>query len=308
MLDITLLGTGALVPTPERALTAAVLKCAGHTILFDCGEGTQCAAVRFGVNIMKADLIALTHYHGDHYFGLPGLLQTMTSNGREEPLWITGPKGLEEAMAPILELTGWTSFEIRLLEMPEEGLRLADLVNDWPSEAVLTTFPTEHRIPSQGYCFSLSRAGKFLPQKARELGVPVNLWGLLQKGQSVQADGTIVTPDQVLGEPRPGLKFVFSGDTAPCGSLIEAARGADLLICEATYGENEQNELALERGHMTFALAGETAAKAGVKRLWLSHFSKRIIDPRDHLPNALAYFENAVCGEDGMSLTLKFEE
>ena len=105
-------------------------------------------------------------------------------------------------MAPILELTGWTSFEIRLLEIPEEGLRLADLVNGWPSEAVLTTFPTEHRILSRGYCFSLSRAGKFLPQKARELGVPVNLWGLLQKGQSIQADGKIITPEQVLGEPR----------------------------------------------------------------------------------------------------------
>ena len=308
MIDITLLGTAALMPIPERALTAATLVCAGHTILFDCGEGTQCAARRAGVSLMKADMIALTHYHGDHIFGMPGLLQTMTSMGRTEPLYIIGPEGLEDAMAPILTLTGWTSYEIRLMAMPAEGIRLSELVDGWPAEALLTAFSTEHRIPSQGYGFTLSRAGKFMPQKAKALGVPVNRWGILQKGGSVQVDGVTVLPEQVLGAPRKGLKFVFSGDTAACDALMEAARDADLMISEATYGENEQARLAEDHGHMNFAQAASVAAKAGVKQLWLAHYSQMIVNPADFLPNAAAIFENTVCGEDGMSTTLRFED
>ena len=307
MIDITLLGTAALAPIPERALTAATLACTGHTILFDCGEGTQCAARRAGVSLMKADLIALTHYHGDHIFGLPGLLQTMACMGRTEALTITGPQGLAEAMDPILKLTGRTAYEIRLLTLPDEGLRLAELVRGWPFEATLTAFPTEHRVPSQGYCFALGRAGKFMPDRARALGVPMNQWGLLQRGMSVRVGEETVLPNQVLGEPRRGLKFVFSGDTLACDSLVRAAEGADLLICEATYGEDEQALLAQEHGHMNFAQAAEVAAKAGARRLWLCHYSQMIEDPAAYLPNAAAFFPDAVCGEDGMAVTLRFE-
>ncbi len=308
MIDITLIGTAALAPIPERALTAAVLSCAGHTILFDCGEGTQCAARRAGVSLMKAGLIALTHYHGDHIFGLPGLLQTMNSMGRTETLYITGPEGLGEAMEPILKMTGRTAFGIRLIPAPDEGLRMCELSAAWPAEAALLSFKTEHRVPSRGWCFTLSRAGKFLPQRAVELGVPVNLWGLLQKGVGVEVNGAAVFPEQVLGAPRRGLKFVFSGDTSPCPSLTRAAEGADLLICEATYGENEQADLAADHGHMTFAQAAETAAGAGAKRLWLAHYSQMITDPKEYLANAAGIFQNTVCGEDGMKITLKFEE
>ena len=307
MIDITLLGTAALVPIPERALTAATLICEGRTILFDCGEGTQCAARRAGVGLMKTDLIALTHYHGDHIFGLPGLLQTMCSMGRTETLYITGPEGLRDELAPILKLVGWTSYAIELVEVPPEGLRLSELVKGWPTEAKLSAFRTEHRVPSQGYCFTLDRAGKFMPQKAKELGVPVNQWGLLQKGQSVQVGDTVISPELVLGEARRGLKFVFSGDTAACDALIEAARGADLLILEATYGENGQAELAVDHGHMNFAQAATVAAKADAKALWLVHYSQMIEDPRDYLPNAAAIFAGTVCGEDGMHTTLRFE-
>ena len=306
MMHITLLGTSALVPTPERALTAATLECAGHTILFDCGEGTQTAARAAGVSLMKADMIALTHYHGDHIFGLPGLMQTMFSMGRTLPLTITGPEGLEEAMAPILRLTGRTSYDIRLLSLPPEGLRLHELDGGWPVEARLTAFPTEHRVPSQGYCFTLGRAGKFQPERARALNVPTNQWGLLQKGQSVRVGGVEVLPEQVLGAPRRGLKFVFSGDTAACPGLTEAARDADLLICEATYGEDEQAQLAIDHGHMNFAQAARTAADAGARRLWLTHYSQMIEDPAEYLSNAAVLYPEAVCGEPGLSLTLKF--
>ena len=196
---------------------------------------------------------------------------------------------------------------IRLAGLPKEGLRLSTLNPNWPAGAVLTAFPTEHRVSSQGYCLSLSRAGRFLPERARALGVPVDRWGLLQKGQSVQANGVEIQPADVLGAPRRGLKIAFSGDTAPCDGLVRGAAGADLLICEATYGENEQAQLAIDHGHMNFAQAAEAAKRAGARRLWLTHYSQMVEDPAQYLPNATSVFENTVCGEDGMAVTLKFD-
>ena len=308
MLDVTLLGTAALMPIPDRALTAATLTCAGRTILFDCGEGTQTAARRAGVSLMKADVIALTHYHGDHIFGLPGLMQTMEVFGRTQPLTVVGPAGLRAALRPILELAGHTGYPVRLLELPEGGVCMRQLAGGWPERARLTAFETAHRVVSQGYSFTLDRAGRFLPERARALGVPVNQWSLLQRGQSVLTDGGTVTPGDVLGPPRRGLKFVFTGDTARCDSLVEAARGADLMICEATYGENDQAVMAAEYGHMTFVQAAEVARRACVRRLWLAHYSQMVEDPRACLLNATEVFEDALCGEDGMSLTPRFEE
>jgi len=307
MIDITLLGTSALLPIPQRGTTAAALTCCGHTILFDCGEGTQIAARRYSVSLLKTDIIALTHYHGDHFFGLPGLLQTVNM-GRTEPLYIVGPTGLEEAMEPILKLVGPTEYEIRLLTMPEEGIRLCELIKGWPGEARLSAFKTEHRIPSQGYAFSLGRLGKFQVQKAIELGIPVDCWGILQHGKNVQVGDMTFSPEQVMNEPRRGLKFVFSGDTTVCDSLIQAASEADILICEATYGENEQAQLAAEHGHMTFAQAAQVAASARARCLWLAHYSQIVEEPEIYLPISKAIFENTVCGTDGMSVTLKFEK
>lgn len=307
MIEFTMLGTAALAPVPGRALTAGLLECAGRSILFDCGEGTQTAARAAGVSLMKTDLIALTHYHGDHIFGLPGLFQTLNSQGRTQTLTITGPEGLEEALAPIRKLTGRTIYELRLLPLPEDGLRLKELCESWPDGALLRAFKTEHRVPSQGYCFTLSRPGKFLPERAEALGVPVTQWKLLQKGQSVSLGETLIRPEQVLGGPRRGLKLVFSGDTAACESLRNAARDADLLICDGTYGENEQAALALEYGHMNFAQAARLASEAGARELWLTHYSQMIEDPAAYLANAAALFPQSVCAADGMSRALRFE-
>lgn len=304
MIDVTLLGTAALMPVPERALSSAFLSCGGHSILFDCGEGTQTAARRWGVSLMKTDIIALTHYHGDHYFGLPGLLQTMNSMNRELPLTIIGPVGLREAMAPILALTGYVQYPIRLLELPEEGMELPS----FGTGARLIPIPTEHRISSQGYAFTLTRPGKFLPEKAKALGLPHSLWGQLQKGKAVQWEGEEYSPDMVLGAPRRGLKVVFTGDTACCETLVEAAAGADLLICDATYADDEQAELAAQHGHMNFAQAGRLAAQAKVRRLWLTHFSQMIQEPEEMADHAKAYFRDAQCGVDGLHIQLRFEE
>lgn len=307
MIDVTLLGTAALMPLPERALAAAAITCAGRSILLDCGEGTQTAARKLHVSLLKTDLIALTHYHGDHIFGLPGLLQTMFSLGRTEPLYITGPDAPAEMLKPILLLAGRLSYEIRVIDADDGDIPLHALNAAWPARAVLKPFMTEHRSVSCGYAFTLGRAGKFLPQKAKELGIPVPMWSRLQNGAEVEADGRVFRPEDVLGEAREGLKVVYSGDTAACDLLTENARNADLLICEATYGEDEQLDLALEHGHMNFAQAGETAAKANAKRLWLTHYSQMVTDPEEYIANARRSFPEAECGTDGMRIPLAFE-
>ena len=309
MLTITLLGTAATMPLPERALTAAAAECGGHSLLFDCGEGTQTAARRAGVNLMRADAVCLTHYHGDHIFGLPGLLQTLGAQGRTRPLALLGPEGLPEIWRAIYALAGPLPYEVRP-QVCKAGVPVAlDALSDgWPAGAQLMPIATKHRVKSLGYRVDLPRAGKFMPEKARALGVPVPQWKLLQKGQPVQAADRTVQPAEVLGAPRRGLRFVFSGDTAVCPALEQAAQGADLLLCDATYALPEQEPQAKQWGHSTFGQSAALAAKAGAKRLWLVHYSPMITEPEAELPRAQSIFPAAECGFDGKRITLQYEE
>ena len=306
MIDICLLGSGATMPRPDRGLSAAALRSKGRVILFDCGEGTQVALRREHISPVKIDLIALSHYHGDHTFGLPGLLQTMSCLNREAPLYITGPVGLEKAMEPILALAQVENFEIILLEKVPE---LNKLNGAWPKGCRCAALPAEHRIEAQGYHFTLPRPPKFDAEKARTLNVPVREWKRLiaQPESRVTVDGREVSGSELLGAARKGLSVVFSGDTMPCNAIRQAARDTDLLIHDATYGDDDDAQSALTYGHSTFRQAAELAAEAGAKRLWLTHFSQMMKRPEDWLINAGA-FPGAVCGCDGMKLTLNFED
>ena len=309
MLTITLLGTAATMPLPDRALSAAFAACAGRGLLLDCGEGTQAAARRAGVNLMRTDVICLTHYHGDHIFGLPGLLQTLGAQDRTRPLVLAGPQGLAPVWAAMRALTGPLPYPVQLQELqPGQKLALDALGEGWPSGAMLQSFATKHRVKSLGYRLELPRAGRFAPERARALGVPVQQWKLLQRGQSVTVDGQTVHPDEVLGPARKGLSFVFSGDTAPCEGLRQAAQGADLLVCDATYALPEQEEQARQWGHSTFGQSAALAAGAGTKRLWLTHYSPMITDPEEYASQAQGIFPAAECGFDGKSITLQYEE
>lgn len=183
-----------------------------------------------------------------------------------------------------------------------------DMKNVRPAGAMLRPFATRHRVPSVGYRLELPRAGRFDPAQARALGVPVQQWKLLQQGQSVLVKGRTVAPAEVLGASRRGLSMVFSGDTAPCAALEQAAQGADLLICDATYALPEQEAQAAQWGHSTFGQSAALAARAGAHRLWLTHYSPMITDPEADLPRAQSIFPAAVCGADGMQITLQYEE
>ena len=303
MIDVTLLGCGGTMPLPGRALSALCVRAGGHTVLVDCGEGTQTAARAAGVSLAKADVICLTHFHGDHIFGLPGLLQSIANQGRTAPLLLVGPKGLSDAAKLLLALAGPMPFEISGMEVttPREPIALPGY-----GGLALAAFALDHRVPCLGYTFSLPRAGRFSPEKAQAAGVPCRQWGALQRGESVIAAGRTVKPEQVLGPARRGLKLVYATDTRPCAGLMHEARGADLLIMDATYADAAYEDKARKYGHCTFEQAATVAAAAGAKRLWLTHFGGTVTDSAAGLAAAKVIFADTELGADSKEITLAF--
>ena len=303
MLEVKLLGCGATMPLPGRATATCAIQYNGRVALLDCGEGTQVAARQAGVSLVRIDAICLTHYHGDHVFGLPGLLQTMASQGRTEPVLLLGPeKGYAETVELLLALAGPLPFAIqrRPLRLPQDSVTLWDCVT-------VKTQLLNHRVACTGYRFDLPRAGRFQPEKAQVLGVPCRLWGKLQKGESVQNEsGDTILPEQVMGKPRTGLSVVYATDTAPCAALPTFAAAADLLICDATYADEESLDKAELYGHSTFAQCGQLAAEAKVKCLWLTHFGGALTDPEAELPHAQQFYPAAEAGFDGKTVRLNF--
>ena len=298
MVELTMLGCGGTQPLPGRALAALWLQVAGSGLLFDCGEGTQAAARRWGCSLYKLDAILLTHYHGDHIFGLPGLLQTQGALGRTAPVTVAGPPGLRALLELVLQLTGPLPFPLHPVE-------LADCRGRFPVPGgEVEAFPCRHRVACCGYAFTLPRAGRFDPQRARAAGIPLDCWRTLQAGQPV--DG--FTPEMVLGPPRRGIRVVYATDTAPCPALRRAAAGADLLVMDATYADDADAPKARQYGHATCRQAGALAAAAGVRRLWLTHYSAAVTDPGPGLAAAAAAFPGAEAGADGKRATLRFEE
>lgn len=297
MMTVTLLGTGGTQPLPNRALASAAITVGGSTVLLDCGEGTQTAARRWGVSIYRIDAVLLTHYHGDHIFGLPGLWQTMAAMGRTAPLTIAGPPGLEEIISAFRAAAGPLPFELRLIELAECRGKFS-----LPAGEV-EAFPLSHRVPCCGYALTLPRAGRFDPARARAAGIPVPYWKVLQRGEAVGG----FTPSQVLGPARRGLKVVYGTDTRPCEALCAAARDADLLLMDATYADDADLDKAKRYGHATCRESGELAARACVRRLWLTHYSAAVTDLAPGQAAAREAFPDACAGQDGMTITLNFD-
>lgn len=299
-LEVVFLGTSGSVPTPERSLPALAVRRSGELLLFDCGEGTQIQLIKAGLGLPSRLRIFITHLHGDHVFGLPGLLHTLSLLGRREPLEIYGPPGISAFLSCVREAVGLRlGFELVVREVSE------GLVLDGPGYVVRAAW-VEHSVPTLAYALEEKpRPGRFYPEKARALGVPEGpLWKELQLGRPVRTpDGRLVRPEEVLGPPRRGLKVVYSGDTAFSEALIELARGADLLIHECTFDDNAA-ERAAERLHSTPSVAAEVALKAGARRLVLTHIGARYRDPTILLAQAKAKFPDVSVAEDLMRLSL----
>ena len=302
MLEVCLLGCGGMMPLPERWLTSLLLRCNGHSLLIDCGEGTQIALREQRLGFKDIDTICFTHYHADHISGLPGLMLTIGNCERTEPLLLVGPRGLERTVRRFLTVAPELPFPLEFLEL-EEGVQ-----SFRRGELHITAFPVEHSMPCRGYTLELPRAGRFDPDRAREAGIPVPFWGRLQKGEIITENGQTYTPDQVLGPPRRGLKLVYSTDSRPVQEIARQAAGADLMVCEGMYGEPEKAQKAAEKRHMTFQEAAALAAQAQPERLWLTHFSPALTEPEAYLPLAREIFPATELGEDGKRITLRFKD
>lgn len=302
MLDICLLGTGGMMPLPYRWLTSLMARYNGSSILIDCGEGTQIAMKEKGWSPKPIDVICFTHYHADHISGLPGLLLTMGNAERTEPLIMIGPKGLERVVSALRVIAPELPFEIRYMEIEEKEQTFQ--FEDYRIEA----FRVNHNVVCYGYSIIIDRTGRFDVVKAKELGIDMRYWNPLQKGNTIEADGKIFTPDMVLGPKRKGLKVTYCTDTRPVQSIEEHARGSDLFICEGMYGEPDKQQKAKEYKHMTFYEAARLARSAGVPELWLTHFSPSLTRPEEYMPGVRKIFPHAYAAKDGKTVELDFEK
>jgi ribonuclease Z len=310
MLALTFLGTSAARPTVERNVSGLALVREGETLLFDCGEGTQRQMMRYGVSFALNDIF-FTHFHGDHFLGVIGLVRTLGLQGRLEPLRLWGPRGAKQVLKSAILL----GVEREPFEIVVEELKAGDVIGEggWGKRDgyVLRVFATEHGGNSIGYALvENERFGRFDPEQARALGIPEGpLWGKLQRGESiVLADGRQLIADSVVGPKRPGRKVVITGDTRPCASVVDAAAGADLLVHEATFGE-EEKERAKETNHSTARDAAQVALAAKVRKLVINHLSARYsISPEDLVKEAKEVFLDVVVARDGMTIDVPFPD
>ena len=304
MLSLTFLGTGAACPTVDRNVSAIALQREGETLLLDCGEGTQRQMMRYGVGFSFKEIF-LSHYHSDHFLGVIGLFRTMGLMDRKEGVTLYGPRGAQRILSGALSVgIERTKFPVEIVE-----LKPGDRLNRGDYE--LLVFETEHRADTIGYALlERDRLGRFDPDKARELGIPEGpLWGQIHKGKAVSlADGRTITPDLLVGAPRPGRSVIYTGDTRPHAAVIAVAKGADLLVHEATFGEDERAR-AIETGHSTAKEAAAVAREAGVRRLVLTHISPRYTrDAPELLAEAQAVFPETLVARDGLTIDVPFPD
>ncbi|HEX7083280.1 MAG TPA: ribonuclease Z [Gaiellaceae bacterium] len=301
-LDLVFLGTSGSAPTAGRAPTALLVRRGGERLLFDCGEGTQRQLMRSTVGLPDLEDVFLTHFHADHYLGLPGMLKTFQLRQRDVPLTIYGPPGLRDLFSGLRRVFGRVAYPLELVEVrPGETLERDGYR--------ILVFPVHHGVAAVGYALvEDTRPGRFDVQTADALGVPNGPErGALQRGESVTLpDGRVLTPDAVVGAARPGRTIVVPGDTAPTEAVLALAGGADVLVHEASFAD-EERERAAETLHSTATQAAELARDAGVRMLALTHFSPRYFGP-ELLEEARAIFPESYAPRDFDVIEVPFPE
>lgn len=302
MLDVCLLGTAGMMPQPHRWLTALMTRYNGSSLLIDCGEGTQIAMKEAGLSPNPIDVICFTHYHADHISGLPGLLLSMGNSDRKEPVTMVGPKGLQRVVNALRVIAPELPFEIVFHELSkdEEELELFGYH--------IKAYRVNHNVLCYGYSIEIPRKGKFDVEAAKSLGLPVQMWNPLQKGETISFEGNTYTPDMVMGPERKGLKVAYCTDTRPVERISRFAKGADLFICEGMYAEPDKLKKAKQYKHMTFYEAAQLAEEAEVSELWLTHFSPSLVGAKGYMKQVKEIFPNAYLGEDGKTVELDFQE
>ena len=302
MLDLCLLGTGGMMPLPNRFTTSLMTRYNGSSLLIDCGEGTQVALKNSGWSFKPVDIICITHFHADHIAGLPGFLLTMGNAERTEDLLIIGPKGIEKVVNSLRIIAPELPFKINFHELTEATETIE--ANGY----IIDAFKVHHRVICYGYSIRINRQGKFDAEAAKAQGIPLHFWSRLQKGEVIEEGGRVFTPDMVLGPPRKGIKVTYCTDSRPVAQISENAKGSDLFICEGMYGEAGKEAKAREYRHMTMYEAANLAKEAGVNEMWLTHYSPSLVRPEEFLNNVRRIFPNTKMPRDGWNKTIDFEE
>ena len=297
MLEVLFLGTGASTPSRQSGLPSVAIRKGKEICLMDCGEGTQRQLMVSPFSYMKIDTVLISHLHGDHFLGLPGFLLTMGISGRKKPITVVGPEGIKEILLPILEVCGdELPYELKILE-PSHG----DVLET--EDVIVSVFKTDHTVPSLGFVLSEKDRLRASPSKIAKLGVNSEDVDRILKGGSVNG---VVAKDISSGTVK-GLKIVYSGDTKPCESLIDAAKDADLLIHESTF-KSDLKGPAEEHGHSTAVQAAEIAKKSNVRYLCLTHISNRYRNRSVLKEEASAVFPKVIVAQDMMRISVTREE
>ena len=300
-MEVTFLGTASAVHSKDRNHPSIALKAFGDVFLFDCGEGAQKQLLFTNVSPMKISKIFITHFHGDHILGLPGLLQSMSLNGRERKLTVYGPRGLDKLKDAIYSL-GYSSIEYEI-----DFIEIDSGVIEETEEYIIRCQSVKHNVPALAYSIEEKKKPRFIREKAIELGVPVGpAFGKLHNGEEVEIDGKIIKPEQVLGPPRKGTKITYSGDTQPCEEMIIFAKDSTLLIHESTFIQKEAQN-AMDYGHSTSQDAAYVAREPNSEELILTHISTRYGDEYAEimLKEAREVFENTQIAEDFMEIHVR---